>query len=232
MAPGPRVVISKEKVLHDPMRELDDDEDMVAQTWYESDKILGKLYRNIKEEEFLEDVRHVEPDAPRSQSLLRLLWTYFLAETRSINPDWVAQLEFAVGVREMYDEQLQSLMRAYSDTPWKSTLNEEEVFVGSIMGREKQSKRQRERSVEMKEYFNDLVTYTIAQLRDDDRDLTLAKTMAALNVYLSGQDNHEKRLHSFPWVAVSVLMTEVDVLQKDRRRAERVTMRVGARRGG
>jgi hypothetical protein len=230
MAPGPRVLISKEKVLHDPQRELDDDEDTIAQTWYASDKILGRLYRDIKEEEFLEDVRHEAPTGPYSQSILTRLWLYFLAETESINPDWRAQIESAKGIGEMYDEWLQSLMHSYSDTPWKGILNEEEVFVGSIMGREKQSKRQRERSGEMKEEFHNCVTYTIGQLRGDDRQLTLARSMAALNVYLNAQDNRE-RLHSFPWVVVSVLMTEVDILQKERRRAERTTMRVGARRG-
>lgn len=43
-------------------------------------------------------------------------------------------------------------MAQYSATPWKTSLTEYEVFIGNIMGHgQKQSKRQKEDSKNMKE---------------------------------------------------------------------------------
>ncbi|KAA8913017.1 RNA dependent RNA polymerase-domain-containing protein [Sphaerosporella brunnea] len=236
MAPGPRVLISKEKGLQEPAHEIDDDEDTLVQTWYPSDKILGKLYRAIKENEFLADVRNdLRPSRPKD--LLLILWNYFLQELKKmkLSPPWVEYLTFATDTRAQYDEQLRWLMQGYSDTPWKSILSEEEVFVGTIVGKEKQTRRQRELSSEMKEEFDMLVQYTIARIRGETetRDVKLAKCLAALNVCVAG-GKHADQLRSFAWVVVSVLMTEVDALQKEQRKGKGnpVTMRVGARRGG
>lgn len=51
-----------------------------------------------------------------------------------------------------YEDDLQDLMYQYSDTSWKTSLTEIEVFIGNIMGEShKQTKRQKEASKSMRE---------------------------------------------------------------------------------
>lgn len=51
-----------------------------------------------------------------------------------------------------YEADLQDLMYQYSDTSWKASLTEIEVFIGNIMGESyKQTKRQKESSKSMRE---------------------------------------------------------------------------------
>jgi hypothetical protein len=55
-----------------------------------------------------------------------------------------------------YEEGLQDIMYCYSDSPWKTPLTEEEVFIGNIMGNNhKQTRHQKESSRTMREgkYF-------------------------------------------------------------------------------
>ena len=217
LAPGPRLLISKDKVIHQPELENDEDEDTVVMSWYPSDKILGHLYRAINETEFLDDIRQrldysSTTGRRRPGNLLGRIWAYMLRQTEQLRPHthWEQHVGWAVGCRERYEELLKYYMSAYSDTPWNSSLTEAEVFVGTIVGREKQTRRQRELSGVMKQDFDDLVTFVIAELRGEDGVDTVDRCLACLHICLQG----ESELRSFAWVAVSVLMAEVDVLQK------------------
>lgn len=61
-APGPHVVIEKKDGIsfQSPVRDNhvdDDDDDFTRYRYYESDKILGKLYRAIDEREIFADIQ-------------------------------------------------------------------------------------------------------------------------------------------------------------------------------
>jgi len=127
-----------------------------------------------------------------------------------------------------------NLRSCFSETPWKSSLTEVEVFVGTIIGgRDKQTKRQRELSSSMKDEFNRLAEYTVEMLRGDTREETLNKCMACLEICLPDSTGHAySDQHSFAWVGASVLMSEVDIMQKELRRSERLRQQLISRRAG
>lgn len=51
-----------------------------------------------------------------------------------------------------YEDELLKLMRQYSATPWKSSITEFEIFVGTILGQgNKQSRRDKESSKSMRD---------------------------------------------------------------------------------
>ena len=196
------------------------------QTWYASEKILGKLYREIDEEAFLQGIRREIQLEGRSRpaSLLGRLFTYFKRQMVLDNYelDLALWLEFARDSRTRYEETLRYSMVAYSETPWKSTLSEVEVFVGAIIGgRDKQGRRQRETASAMKEDFCILAEFTVDELKDGSRSDILNKCMACLHVCLPDGTRHaQSDLRSFAWLAASVMMSEMDAIQKERRRRE------------
>lgn len=235
-APGPRVLISKDKVLHNPNQENDDDEDTVQSIWYASEKILGKLYREIDEvphplppviyypantptqAKFLHDIRREirHEVGLHPPNLLERLWDHMQGETY-YSQDWSDHIDFATELRSNYEDQMQYLMKIYSETPWKSRLSEVEVFVGSIIGREKSTKRQREMSMQMKDEYSCCAQYTIQQLKAESHEETLGKCMACLKICLpSFETPSHHNLCSFAWVAASVLVSEVDKMQETR----------------
>lgn len=70
-------------------------------------------------------------------------------------------------------------MYKYSATPWTSTLTELEVFIGNIMGKDhRQSKRQRESSITM---------------REGEKPLT-ASTTPSIFIYISPKNSMAERL--------------------------------------
>lgn len=231
-APGPRVLIAKDKVVHEIEQEVDEDED-TFQHWYPSDKILGKLYRKINEEKFLDEIRReIEESGPGlyENSLLDRLWCYMERQTNGYQT-WRDHLDFAKDARFRYDEQVYYLMTEFSETPWKSRLLEVEVFVGTIVGREKSTRQQRELSSRMKDDYERHVSYTINELKGDSRAETLGRCMACLWLCLPSNNRRryntlEGELKSFAWLVVSVLMSEVDALQKEN--AKRVEVRLKA----
>ncbi|KAF8542541.1 RNA dependent RNA polymerase-domain-containing protein [Trichophaea hybrida] len=199
LAPGPRVLVSKNKLLHEQREDDDDVEHLIVQSWYLSEKILGKLYRAINEDQFLEDIRHSIrlESRPRPKSLLERLYNFVQLQMSAAgiplkSVDWI---EFAEDLRIS--------------------------LCGTIIGgRDKQTKRQRDLSSNMKDEFNGLAEYTVDLLKGETREDTLNKCMACLKICLPNRSDSDKR--SFGWVASSVLMSEVDTLQKEQRRSERL----------
>jgi predicted RNA binding protein with dsRBD fold (UPF0201 family) len=94
------VLIAKDKVVHEIEQEVDEDED-TFQHWYPSDKILGKLYRKINEEKFLDEIRReIEESGPGlyENSLLDRLWCYMERQTNGYQT-WRDHLDFAKDAR-------------------------------------------------------------------------------------------------------------------------------------
>lgn len=90
-----------ENTFHDS-----EDEDQASQgrkfKFYESDKVLGKLYRAIDEREFLKALQrqaaNATGDKPGGKGVLHGVWQYVLKETALIQ--WRHHIEWARDVRE------------------------------------------------------------------------------------------------------------------------------------
>jgi hypothetical protein len=106
MATGPNVVIESEMPLRlsdtKHTEVIDEDEDGPRYKYYESPKILGKLYRAVDEGQILEAIQK----AGRSQtarsssgkdSVLMAVWTNALERSGSVN--WQQHIAEAVGIR-------------------------------------------------------------------------------------------------------------------------------------
>jgi hypothetical protein len=105
MAPGPRVLISKEKIVRDSDRQENDDDDefLRRQDYYPSNKILGKLYREIDEDEFLQELqRENYPEQGGDEGdVLERLWRYMKVQTSGLLPgeQWQEYYDFAGDLR-------------------------------------------------------------------------------------------------------------------------------------
>lgn len=133
------------------------------------------------------------------------------AENPHLQHQWQEFIPDAEDTRSQYEEQMKYMMRYYSETPWKSSITETEVFVGSIVGREQSTKRQREWSSELKNQYEETAQYTMDQLKGETSEETVGRSMAALKICCPSYDKPSTyRLSSFAWLAASVLLTEVD----------------------
>lgn len=96
MAPGPRVTVEKgiwaleeqssqttPQEEEDPVSALDPD--AKSYRYYESEKVLGKLYRAIDEKNFLAELqrraRELETTGYSNQALIHRLWVYVQRQT-------------------------------------------------------------------------------------------------------------------------------------------------------
>jgi hypothetical protein len=159
-APGPYVTIHKKEgilfeapAIDDPDSIGDDDDDFTSYRFYESEKILGKLYRAIDEREIFDEIkqRSSETASTNSVTLIHAVWAHVQRETKLIQ--WEHHKKWAWELRDQYEECLWNIMAEYSEHPLRR-LTEVEAFVGDILGRTgAQSKRQRELSTSLKEKF-------------------------------------------------------------------------------
>ena len=82
-APGPHVKIEKQGGLsleeiddRDPDDQVDQDDDFSTYRYYESEKVLGKLYRAIDEREVFEHIKHrsLNPDISSESTVIDSVW--------------------------------------------------------------------------------------------------------------------------------------------------------------
>ena len=108
-APGPRVLIEKDINLEDEQESLspmsNDEVDEVNSygppkvRYYESQKILGKLYRAIDEHQFLAQIQaQTGATALKNRSLIEKVWQYVNDKTRLIQ--WRHHIDFAENAKE------------------------------------------------------------------------------------------------------------------------------------
>ena len=113
MAPSPRVTVEKNTWMleEEPPRGLaEEDEDPVSALdpdaksyrYYESEKVLGKLYRAIDEKNFLAELqrraRELEATDNSDKALIHRLWAYVQSQTRLIQ--WDHYREWAREIKE------------------------------------------------------------------------------------------------------------------------------------
>ncbi|PGH06663.1 hypothetical protein GX51_02291 [Blastomyces parvus] len=206
-APGPRVRIAESLSLleeHDRMTVLDDDDEDEDERpparYYKSDKILGKLYRAIDEVEFLQHRQNAREHslAKAAPSVLRGVWALVQSETEGFL--WDHHVENALEIRQIYEDNLLEIMARYSSTPWKSSITEYEVFIGTILGHgQKLNQRQKEASKQMRTEYENLVQFVTAMIqgREDGGMESLERSIACLYIAVEEegkQNNHSSRV--------------------------------------
>ncbi|TKA65730.1 hypothetical protein B0A49_07514 [Cryomyces minteri] len=231
MAHGPRVLIEDGVALAVEAEEDDDDPvsaldpDARPYRYYESNKVLGQLYRAIDEKSFFEEMQSqsrssvtIEPGLG-SQTLMDKLWDYVQRETLLIQ--WEHRMELAREIRETYEANLEDTMYQFSLSA-HSALSELEVFSGTILGKAggAQNRRAREYNSAMKERFDRDVAYTVERIGRDDNggaDEALETSVACLRVALTEPGKRVKRvgaLKSFTYVVAAVCLFEIERFQE------------------
>jgi hypothetical protein len=107
-APGPHVqIVKKEGILFDsPLSESsfdneDEDDGFSRYKYYESDKILGKLYRAIDERKIFEEIqaRSRKGGGGDNSTLMHAVWAH--VQKRCLLIQWRHKVEWATNLRDM-----------------------------------------------------------------------------------------------------------------------------------
>jgi len=106
MAAAPRLITHANIAVEDlPSDDEDDEDDPVnalnpdskKTMYYRSEKVLGQLYRNIDETQFLPDIQQKQMIEPAGHLLIDRIWAYVVRETELIQ--WTYQIENAQNIR-------------------------------------------------------------------------------------------------------------------------------------
>jgi len=217
MAPATNIKVEKGVLSRDSSDDNASTEDPAGYRYYESDKILGTLYRAIDEDAFFENL---EEDTDGSifgresnENVLQEIWAY--VESEMVLVEWSSYLAEAEEIKENYEYNLVDSMFRYS-THRAQHLTEKEVFLGFILGRSgAATKRQREMSLVMKERFDREVRETISWMRGDTD--ALERSIACLHlgkeIKRQSRGRVELELRSFGWIAAAVCMEELNKYQ-------------------
>ena len=235
MVPGPSIKIeSKESALNLDADDLYDEEveefaalDPEAATshrYYESDKVLGKLFRDIDERQFFAELQNQTSTFRNAKAdhtpPMKRLWAYVQRETLLIQ--WDQHVQLAREIRESYEDNLEEMMHTYSHHP-SMPLTEVEVFAGAILGRSfgAQSKRMREYANEMKERFERDVAFTVERIVEGDEgrgkdEEALPRAIACLAVGMKEDGLYIREmghLQSWKYVAGAICLRQLERLQ-------------------
>jgi hypothetical protein len=233
MAAGPRVRIEPHSfrfiVEEDPSSLNEEEDDLVRaldpdarQTrFYESEKVLGTLYRAIDEKEFLTNLqKEAQSTTSSKQTVIKQVREFVHSQTQNVF--WEHFRQEAHDIKEAYEANLVEIMYSYS--PHRHIpLSEQEVFVGAVLGKDggRQTKRMREMSTNIKERFEADVAFTVdciikgSDLDAPHSDEALERSIACLDVGLEEGQTVEKvgKLESFRYVAAAVCLREVEKFQ-------------------
>lgn len=179
LAPAPPLKLydigQVEHIAEEEDEEEDDGDDMgmARHRYYASKKILGKLYRNVDESNIWhQDIRRSVQNV-RSED--KTLWMdifdtgivqSLMAPTGPFSCNYKRQLPEAWKIRNRYEGAIEDAMWQFSDNPRKH-ITEVEVFCGFILNkRGSQTRRQRDSSIKLKEATDNIMDYTVKQIRE------------------------------------------------------------------
>ncbi|KAL8897647.1 MAG: hypothetical protein Q9192_002477 [Flavoplaca navasiana] len=238
MAPGRKIMIEEHGIIFED--EHTDFPDFLdpriagepfRKRYYESNKILGILYRSIDERAFFEELHRtsaiLKDDNRVSTGVLQDVWEYVLTEVDDVA--WKHWIEYAAAMKDTYEAAVRDIILQYSTNP-PEYLEEIEVFIGSIICRTGQrSKRQKEFTTGMQEKYDREARAYMAAMRacdetqdvDTDKWKGLRLSMACLDVHIKQANSNTGRLHacrtdSFGWIAAAAVLRELEVFQEDR----------------
>lgn len=177
LAPGPEAhVLDLSAIELDKYILEEEEEDSYSSPrhrYYRSEKILGRLYRAINEQDIWNDQikSKVRPSGPS-------FWDQFLAVMQkryeTVVPDggaWVSHLLIARQLRGIYEQNVAESMQQYSEHPVKP-ISELEVFIGQVLAKSGvQTNRQRDNSTKLKDSFDRMaqwITKSMRSIRHDE----------------------------------------------------------------
>lgn len=176
--------------------------------YYESDRVLGKLYRAVDEEVFFQEL---EDDASSffsreadDTALGEMLeWVEEQVDT-DVMDDYA---KLAIEARNYYETTMKGIMSRYT-VHKNDPLTEKEVFTGVILGRSGAgNKYQREQAECMKSHFNwelrDLKSWMQRQVDGDEEDFHCLAA-ACLSHAVNQKSNVDEKLSSFAWVVAAM----------------------------
>ncbi|KAL4902305.1 hypothetical protein BDW74DRAFT_186868 [Aspergillus multicolor] len=252
LAPGPLTEIHDKLDVQLEARYVhpfpDDDIDSApVHKYYRSEKILGKLYRTIDEHKiWKKDIHTTKKPNPTTawKQFGNSLTKRCIALGASVN--WKNHVETARSLRSAYEPPSQELpspnspfryegaistaMSNFSEHPTRP-ITELEVFVGQILNNSGvQTRRQRERSIKLKDEFDDTASWILSQMRPsgpltgyESQYDPLERCLACFHVASENRQpqGHKDRgwedLHSFKIVAACAVLMEVEELEKNAR---------------
>jgi hypothetical protein len=157
------------------LNEEDDDDDdddgmgVFKHRYYESEKILGTLYRSVDERKiWAEDVkRHDKAEGGDIwEGLLSI--PKALVWKNNLDVDYKRQTERAWEIRNMYESSVSDLMYQFSENP-RRPISEVEVFCGFILDRHgKQTRRQRDMSSKLREEIDRTMSWIVKMMQDPE----------------------------------------------------------------
>lgn len=91
MAPGPHIKISKRPTdrlefaqEYAPVEPMDEEDEVSNIKYYESDKVLGKLYRAINERQVFEDIKKLNIQANDNPDVMQHVWEFVVSRSQGI----------------------------------------------------------------------------------------------------------------------------------------------------
>ncbi|KAK4233862.1 RNA dependent RNA polymerase-domain-containing protein [Achaetomium macrosporum] len=224
LAPGPQITIYNRSDIemmgqHVADQNGEDDEDNKEgprYRYYRSDKILGQLYRAVDEQKiWAEDIRMVVQAGGSS------FWDQLLEaldqRVSAIGPvEWQHRSAEAHRIRYAYEEDIHGVMIDCAEHPHQPL-------------KELETRRQRDRSVKLKDEFERITTYITREMRSPTSDSGYTSELDALELCLAclhvacQKERRELRprhrssaqdLESFKIVAAAALMRELSVLER------------------
>ncbi|KAL5342500.1 RNA dependent RNA polymerase-domain-containing protein [Aspergillus crustosus] len=236
LAPGPQAhILNKRDIQLDalyvqPAQDDDDDGSGPVHAYYKSDKILGRLYRAINEHKiWKEEIRcEISPDPEAVWTkVIHSLTRRAIEIGASVN--WKHHVETARQLRLAYETGITTTMNTFSLHP-VLPITELEVFLGQILNNTGvQNHRQRERSIKLKDEFERIASWILAQMRPPGPVTgyagvydSLERSLACFHV--AGEQGgmwragHKRGgwegLESFRVVAACAVLIEVESLEK------------------
>ncbi|KAF9890609.1 hypothetical protein FE257_005740 [Aspergillus nanangensis] len=216
MAPGPQMQIySHSKVMFTELTSHaafdDDDYNEFRFVYYRSEKILGKLYRAINEKEIWNECIQTST-TPNAAGF----WNQFTSDLSEAYPTlqlskWEHRMDEAWKIRFAYEDALVFAMNNYSEHPTKP-ISELEVVIGIILTTSgTHTRRQRDRSVKLKDEFDRIAEWIMGDMRHGGLELCLAC------IHTGGYQRDEasrrrveyRELRSFAVVAACALLMEL-----------------------
>ncbi|XXG96387.1 hypothetical protein Hte_002669 [Hypoxylon texense] len=170
LAPAPPAnIVDRTEIVFEapkaPALEDEDEESGPKYQYYKSSKVLGKLYRAIDEKKIWKENIH-RIASSQGTSVWDQLSRYFRNECEKLGDvNWRPLQDDARRIRQAYDDAIWSASMDYSDNSTKG-ITELEVFTGYIFNKSGvQTKRQRDKSVRLKDEFDRIAKWAESLIR-------------------------------------------------------------------
>ncbi|UNI24747.1 hypothetical protein JDV02_010472 [Purpureocillium takamizusanense] len=195
LAPAPPVKVYDLGEISHILDHADGDDDgedgmgRIRHRFHRSEKILGRLYRDVDEKKIWNEHIHrkIAMDGP---SVWDQLMGRVQAELYSygIKTAYTQYSEQAWKIRNLYEDAMSENMWHYSDNP-RTCISEAEVFCGSVLNKAgTQTRQQREASIRLKDETDRVMTWIAKLIRDPSR-VTGTETASDGTVDASDEDD-------------------------------------------